>query len=169
MYIRNIGTLIRGSGIQKNDTTSSGYGCVRYGEIYTSYQIAFSQTKTFTAEQVFTRSKHIKYSDLIFTLTGENKPDIAKTIAYLGHEEIAVGGDLAIWSNHSCDPKYLSYFMYSPFAIEQKVKVATGDIIVHISCDKVGKFLFPLPPLAEQKRIVDILDKLLPICDELSL
>lgn len=96
VYIRNIGTLIRGSGIQKNDTTYTGYGCVRYGEIHTSYQIAFSQTKIFTSELVFIGSKHIKYGELIFTLTGENKPDIAKAIAYLGHDEFAVGGDLAI-------------------------------------------------------------------------
>lgn len=86
----------------------------------------------------------------------------------MGNDEIAVGGDLAIWSNHYCNPKYLSYFMDSNFAIEQKVNVATGDIIVHISCDKVGRFLMPLPPLAEQNRIVKKLDQLLPICEELD-
>ena len=163
-----IGNLVRGSGIQKNDTTSQGMQCVRYGEIYTSYYHSFTRAKTFTSEQVFARSKHIKKGDLIFTLTGENKPDIAKTIAYLGDEDIAVGGDLAIWSNHLCASRYLSYFMYSAFAIGQKVDVATGDIIVHISCDKVGKFLMPLPPLAEQKRIVEKLDQLLPLCDSIK-
>ena len=50
VHIQDIGTLMRGSGIQKNDTTSIGYGCVRYGEIYTSYHLAFSQTRTFTSE-----------------------------------------------------------------------------------------------------------------------
>lgn len=167
VYIREIGILIRGSGIQKNETTSCGHECVRYGEIYTSYYLTFSKAKSFTSDQVFARSKHIKNGDLIFTLTGENKPDIAKTIAYLGANEIAIGGDLAMWSNHYCDPKYLAYFMNSPFAIKQKIKAATGDMIVHLSCDKVGKFILPLPPLEEQKRIVNILDKLFPICDEL--
>ena len=166
--VGKIGNLVRGSGIQKNDTISQGMQCVRYGEIYTSYYHSFTRAKTFISEQVFARSKHIKKGDLIFTLTGENKPDIAKTIAYLGNEDIAVGGDLAIWSNHHCDPRYLSYFMYSAFAIGQKVDVATGDIIVHISCDKVGKFLMPLPPLAEQKRIVEKLDQLLPLCDSMK-
>ena len=166
--VGKIGNLVRGSGIQKNDTTSQGMQCVRYGEIYTSYYHSFTKAKTFTSEQVFARSKHIKKGDLIFTLTGENKPDIAKTIAYLGDEDIAVGGDLAIWSNHHCDPRYLSYFMYSAFAISQKIDVATGDIIVHISCDKVGKFLMPLPPLAEQKRIVARVDELMKRIDEME-
>ena len=32
--------------------------------------------------------------------------------------------------------------------------MATGDIIVHISGDKIGSILIPVPPLAEQDRIV---------------
>ena len=163
-----IGSLIRGSGIKKDETTKDGKPCVRYGEIYTSYWLQFDKAKTRTSEDVFSKCKQIKYGDLIFTLTGENKPDIAKTIAYLGNDNVAVGGDLAIWSNHCCNPKYLSYFMYSDYAIGQKVEVATGDIIVHVSCDKVGKFLLPLPPLAEQKRIVEKLDKLFPLCDAMG-
>ena len=166
--IGEVGSLIRGSGIKKNETTKIGKPCVRYGEIYTSYLLQFYYAKTCTSEAVFSKCKQIKAGDLIFTLTGENKPDIAKTIAYLGDDRIAVGGDLAIWSNHCCYPKYLSYFMYSSFAIGQKVAAAAGDIIVHISCDKVSHFLMPLPPLAEQKRIVEKLDQLLPLCDAMN-
>ena len=92
---------------------------------------------------------------MIFTLTGENKPDIAKTIAYLGDAEIAAGGDLAIWSDHHMNSLYLSYLLYSPYMISNKVSLATGDIIVHISVDKVGSFLAPIPPLEEQKRIIE--------------
>ena len=97
---------------------------------------------------------------MIFTLTGENKPDIAKTIAYLGDTEIAAGGDLAIWSNHHMNPLYLSYLLYSPYMISKKISLATGDIIVHISVDKVGSFLAPIPPLEEQNKIVNRLKML---------
>jgi restriction endonuclease S subunit len=55
----------------------------------------------------------------------------------------------------------LVYYMASPFCIEQKRNVATGDIIVHISTENVGNFLVPVPPLAEQKRIVAKTEELL--------
>lgn len=168
VHIGEIGNLVRGSGIKKDETTSTGYQCVRYGEIYTTYYHSFSNAKTYTSDAVYNKSKHITKGDLIFTLTGENKQDIAKTIAYLGDDSIAVGGDLAIWTNHLCDPRYLSFYMYSSFAIEQKRAVATGDIIVHISCDKVGRFIMPLPPLAEQKRIVAKVDELMAKVAELK-
>ena len=35
--IKNLGAIIRGSGIKRNETVESGSPCVRYGEIYTTY------------------------------------------------------------------------------------------------------------------------------------
>ena len=89
------------------------------------------------------------------TLTGENKPDIAKAVAYLGTETVAAGGDLAYWTAHGMNPLYLSYLLASPYVINRKVELATGDIIVHISGDKIGSILIPIPPLNEQMHIVE--------------
>ena len=44
--------------------------------------------------------------------------------------------------------------MASPYIVGCKVALATGDIIVHISGNKLGTILLPVPPLAEQERIV---------------
>ena len=49
---------------------------------------------------------------------------------------------------------YLVYALSSPYSINRKVELATGDIIVHISGDKIGSILLPIPPLSEQDRIV---------------
>ena len=139
---------------------------MRYGELYTTYNTSFTETISFIPKELFEQCKQISCGDVLFTLTGENKPDIAKTVAYLGDSPVAVGGDLAYWTHHGMNPLYLVYFMSSPYAIGRKLNLATGDIIVHISGDKVGSFLIPVPPLAEQDRIVAQINELEPIIQE---
>ena len=161
-----LGAIIRGSGIKRTETVESGLPCVRYGELYTTYNTSFTETISFIPKELFEQCKQISCGDVLFTLTGENKPDIAKTVAYLGDSPVAVGGDLAYWTHHGMNPLYLVYFMSSPYAIGRKINLATGDIIVHISGDKVGSFLIPVPPLAEQDRIVAQINELEPIIQE---
>ena len=152
--IRSLGEIVRGSGIKRNETVQQGLPCVRYGELYTTYQTSFTSAVSFIAPDLYEKCKHFSYGDVLMTLTGENKPDIAKAVAYLGTEPIAASGDLAFWTQHGMNPLFLSYIMVSPYIIARKVALATGDIIVHISGDKLGTILLPVPPLAEQERIV---------------
>ena len=164
----DIGEIFRGNGIKREETTEKGKPCLRYGEIYTSFIYVLEKPKSFVSDSLFEKCRKIHKGDVVFTLTGENKEDIAKTLAYQGDETIAAGGDLAVWTNHCCNEKYLSYAMYSPLMISQKSNVATGDIIVHISAEKLGTLLFPLPPLAEQRRIVAKLEEMFEEIDRLK-
>ncbi|EMF0257571.1 restriction endonuclease subunit S [Enterococcus raffinosus] len=152
--LSQLGILIRGSGIKKNETTAEGIGCVRYGELYTTYDYFFTSTKSFTTRKVAEKSKEIATSDILMTLTGENKEDIGKATVYLGEEKIVMGGDLTKLTGHNMNPVFLSLLLNSPQIISQKSSVATGNIIVHISNDKLGKMLVPVPPLPEQAKIV---------------
>ena len=153
--IKSLGAIIRGSGIKRNETVESGYPCVRYGEIYTTYNTSFTSTVSFIPKEINEKCRHFSYGDILMTLTGENKPDIAKAVAYLGTDPVAAGGDLAYWTAHGMNPLFLSYLLASPYVINRKVELATGDIIVHISGDKIGSILIPIPPLNEQIRIVE--------------
>ena len=161
-----LGEIIRGNGIKRTETVSEGLPCVRYGELYTTYNISFTHAKSYIPESIDKSCKHFSYGDVLMTLTGENKPDIGKAIAYLGDKPIAAGGDLAFWTRHGLNPLYLVYALSSPYAIYRKVELATGDIIVHISGDKIGSILLPIPPLAEQERIVQKIIELESIISE---
>ena len=158
-----LGTMIRGKGIKRTETTESGMPCIRYGEIYTSYDMAFEDVISFIPPSLDKSCPHFTSGDVVFTLTGENKVDIAKAAAFLGSGQVAAGGDLAFWTAHGMNPLYLVYYMACPYCIELKRRTATGDIIVHISTTKVGNFLVPVPPLSEQHRIVAKIEELLPL------
>ena len=74
--IRSLGEIVRGSGIKRNETVQHGLPCVRYGELYTTYQTSFTKTVSFIAPDLYEKCKHFSYGDVLMTLTGENKPDI---------------------------------------------------------------------------------------------
>ena len=163
----SLGTMVRGRGIKRTETVAQGCPCIRYGEIYTTYETSFDSAVSFVPETLDKDCLHFSYGDVVFTLTGENKVDIAKTVAFLGEGQIAAGGDLAFWTHHGMNPLYLVYYMASPYCIELKRRTATGDIIVHISTSKVGDFLVPIPPIKEQNRIVSAIEQLFAVASTL--
>ena len=163
----SLGTMVRGRGIKRTETVAQGCPCIRYGEIYTTYEISFDAAVSFVPESLDKDCLHFSSGDIVFTLTGENKVDIAKMVAFLGDGQIAAGGDLAFWTHHGMNPLYLVYYMASPYCIELKRRTATGDIIVHISTSKVGDFLVPVPPLKEQNRIVSAIERLFAVASTL--
>ena len=163
----SLGTMVRGRGIKRTETVVQGCPCIRYGEIYTTYETSFDAAVSFVPESLDKDCLHFSSGDVVFTLTGENKVDIAKTVAFLGDGQIAAGGDLAFWTHHGMNPLYLVYYMASPYCIELKRRTATGDIIVHISTSKVGNFLVPVPPFNEQNRIVSAIERLFAVASAL--
>ena len=50
----------------------------------------------------------------------------------------------------------------SAFAYQQFCGIVSGAVVKNLNSDKVAESLFPLPPLAEQKRIVAKIEELLP-------
>lgn len=163
-----VGIFVRGNGIKRNEIVeSSDYPCIRYGELYTTYHLKTNKVHSRTSKDVFEKAQKAHYGDILMALTGENNKDIALAVAYLGTNEVAYGGDMTVFHHHM-EPMYLSYVINSFYFIKIKSNLAKGNIIVHISNDKLSTIPIPLPPLAEQQRIVEKLDQLLPLCDSLS-
>ena len=162
-----IGTLIRGNGLQKKDFTKSGVGCIHYGQIYTHYGVYAKQTISFVSEQTAKKLKKVEPGDLIITSTSENVEDVCKCVAWLGKESIVTGGHAMIFKHHE-NPKYLSYFFQSSQFFRQKVKMAIGVKVIDVSPQKLEKTLVPIPPLEVQSEIVKILDNFTELTAELT-
>lgn len=168
IHFVDAGYFVRGSGIKRDEVTSSGFPCVRYGEMYTTYKESFYRTVSFTSETVFQKAYKAHFNDVLMALTGENNVDIALARVYLGKQEIAYGGDLTKFTPIMTSGRYVALVVNSAYGIERKSKVAKGNIIVHISNDNLASIPFPLPPLAEQHRIVARVDELMAKIDELE-
>ncbi len=149
--------MYRGAGIRREQITASGYPCIRYGEIYTTYNIAFENCISHTVEDNISPRKYFEYGDLLFAITGESVEDIGKTIAYLGHEKCLLGGDI-VCMKHNENPKYLSYALSSREAIRQKGLGKTKLKVVHTNIPSLKEIIIPIPPLSEQQSIVAYLD-----------
>lgn len=64
--------------------------------------------------------------------------------------------------------KYAALILRSALFMNAVAPQTTGISVPHISPTQVGNVAIPLPPLAEQKRIVEKLEQLLPLCERLK-
>lgn len=63
---------------------------------------------------------------------------------------------------------YANSLMSSPYYSRIIESKTTGTAVRQLPAKELAKILIPLPPLAEQKRIVAKLEELLPLCDKLK-
>ena len=167
MKLGEIGTLVRGSSLQKKDFTDKGVGCIHYGQIYTYYRTFTSITKSFVSLELAKTLKKVNKNDLIITNTSENVEDVCKTVAWLGDHEIVTGGHATIFK-HNENPKYLAYYTQTPMFFNEKKKIAFGTKVTEVSVANLAKIKIPIPPLSEQKRIVNILDRFDKLTNDIS-
>ena len=60
---------------------------------------------------------------------------------------------------------FLYYLLSSSFALNQFVEVASGGVVSNLNSDKVADTVFPLPPFAEQLRIVEEVERWFKLID----
>ena len=162
-----IGTFIRGNGLQKKDFTESGVGCIHYGQIYTHYGTFADKTKSFVNEGLAKKLLEVENGDIVLACTSENIEDVAKAVAWLGKETIVTGGHSVVFK-HNQNPKYIAYFMQTALFFNQKKKYAYGAKVIDIKSEDLAKILIPIPPLELQEKIVAILDRFETLVNDLS-
>lgn len=167
MKMSEIGRFIRGNGLQKKDFTESGVPCIHYGQIYTHYGTFASKTKSFVNEDTAKRCKKAHSGDLIFATVSENIEDVCKCVAWLGDDEICISGDsLAFY--HNQNPKYLAYYFQTTVFADYKRTRVTGTKVIRLHQSKLEQFVIPIPSLAEQQHIVDILNRFETLTNDLA-
>ena len=70
--------------------------------------------------------------------------------------------------SHEIYDRFLKFFMESPIYWMQLQEGARGAGQLNVNGQTLGAMLVPLPPLAEQHRIVAKVDELMALCDQLE-
>ncbi len=123
--------------------------------------------------------KHISEEDYIYLTRNftPQKYDIiySRRGANLGKSRI-VETDSKYLASYSCctirtlNPclDYINYLLDGGFILSQATKQTTNNSIPDLGVNKIKSFIIPLPPIAEQHRIVQKLDELLKTCNALE-
>lgn len=162
-----VGTFIRGNGLQKKDFTESGVGCIHYGQIYTYYGTFTTETKSFVSEEFAKKLRKAQTGDLVIATTSENVEDVGKAVVWLGKDEIAISGDAYVYK-HNQNPRYIAYLLQTDRFLAFKRMNVSGTKVTRISGDSLAKYPIPIPPLELQEKIVAILDRFETLVNDLS-
>ena len=98
----------------------------------------------------------VAVGDVIFTKTAS----VGKTalVKYLP-KEATINPQLVVLKNIQCNPAFLAYVLKT-YRFQQEVAKLQGvGSVPNISQTSLSGITIPIPPLAEQQRIVDILDR----------
>lgn len=155
--IDTISRIAKGAGITKEDVLPDGVAAVRYGELYTTYDVQIVEVRSFVSAEAAQAAKPIRRGDLLLAGSGEDRIEIGKAAAYLGDEVAYAGGDVIIVSPTDASSVFLAYLLAGDDARREFYRLAQGESIVHIYMRDVASLELRLPPRGEQDRIAAIL------------
>lgn len=149
----NICKFYKGKGISKENLSEEGIPCIRYGELYTTYNEkidnVFSKTNVDIKELFLSKS-----NDIIIPASGETAIDIATASCVL-HDNIALSGDLNVIRTKE-NGIFLSYYL-NVVAKHRIASIAQGVSVVHLYSSQLENLFLSLPPIKEQEKIAEIL------------
>ena len=111
----------------------------------------------------------LKRNDILMNIVGAS---IGRT-AIFDHDNIANINQAVciirlLGQERLLDLRYLLHFFNSPVCISFMFDKQVDNARANLSMGNISKFLVPLPPLAEQHRIVAKVDQLMALCDDLE-
>ncbi len=153
-----VGAFVRGRRFVKDDIVVEGVPCIHYGEMYTHYKIWAKKAKSFLEPALAAKLRVAHPGDVVIVAAGETIEDIGNGVAWLGESDVVIH-DACYTYTHSLNPKYVSFYLQTYLFRSQIKRYISSGKISSINASGLSKAKIPIPPLAEQERIVGILDK----------
>ncbi len=173
MKLGEIGTFYGGlSGKTKNDFENGNAKYITYKNIYDNIALCLDIKDTVKIQEG-ERQNTVQYGDILFTGSSETPEECGmssvltqKTEEPLYLNSFCFGfrpNDLSLLSPNFAKHLFRSYAMR-----KQICRTASGVTRFNVSKAKMADILIPIPPLAEQERIVGVLDRFEEIVGDLE-
>ena len=152
--IKNIAVLINGRAYKQSELQKSGkYPILRVGNLFTNPEWYYSDME-------LDPDKYCNSGDLLYSWSASFGPHIWTGNKVIYHYHI-----WKIVHSEFVFQKYLYYFLLAD--TDSIKRSGHGLAMIHVTKTGTEQRLIPLPPIAEQKRIVAKLEELLPLCEKL--
>ena len=164
----NIVNIVSARRVHQSDWMKSGIPFYRAREIGKLAEVGSVDNDLFISEELYeeySKSGIPECGDLMITAVGTlGKTYIVKETDKFYYKDASV---ICFKNFSKIVPEYIKLIMLSPFMLNQIKINSTGTTVGTITMITAQKYLFPLPPINEQKRIISQYEKLLPYCEKL--
>lgn len=151
----------------KSEYVDEGVAWINTGHINPDGTLSESKMNYITEDKYdILRGGKIQDGDLVYCLRGAT---FGKTAYVTPFKKGAIASSLMIIRAHIQDSSGFIYrFLISPEGKRQLLRFDNGSAQPNLSANKVKLYTFPLPPLEEQKAIVEKVNALMGLCNRLE-
>ena len=171
MWVRfgNVVNIVSARRVHQSDWKKEGVPFYRAREIAKLASDGFVDNELFISPELyeeFSKSGVPQSGDLMVSAVGTlGKTYVVKDKDKFYYKDASV---ICLENYGHILPEYLKYIMASEMMMRQIRSNSGGTTVATLTMVRMAQYIFPLPPLAEQKRIVESLKVLLAMCEKLK-
>ena len=160
-------SVISGTSYKSSNVCNNGIRILRGGNIQES-KVLYYTDDVFLPEAFFDEEKSIKNGDILIVASTGSKAVIGKPgFVFKSDNKTQIGAFLRIVRPHSQQINdFIRIIFNSEFYRNHIRTKVQGMNINNVRTEHITEFLVPIPPIAEQKRIVEKIEELMPLIEE---
>lgn len=160
-------SVISGTSYKSSNVCNNGIRILRGGNIQES-KVLYYTDDVFLPEAFFDEEKSIKNGDILIVASTGSKAVIGKPgFVFKSDNKTQIGAFLRIVRPHSQQINDFIRIIFNSESYRNHIRTKVqGMNINNVRTEHITEFLVPIPSIAEQKRIVEKIEELMPLIEE---